>query len=98
MHTATPSPDRERHRTELHWWRQVIDPAEAEFLRTTCPQGTRTILPVCARCQRQVAWSPAFHTHACFACDRWLTDPCAQGCAPCRTRPGRPSGVEGTWR
>ena len=82
----------------LRWWRQVIDPAEEEFLRTTCPQGTRTILPVCADCQRQVAWSSRFHTHACFTCDRWLTGSCTRRCAACTDRPTRPSLVTGAWR
>ena len=97
MYTSTPS-TRARQTAELSWWRQVIDPAEAEFLRTTCPQGTSTILPVCARCQRQVVWSSRFHTHACFTCDRWLTAGCERGCAACPTRPARPSAVQGTWR
>ncbi len=97
MYTNTPSSDRARPATALRWWRQVIDPAEEEFLRTTCPRGTRTILPVCARCQRQVAWSARFHTHACFNCDRWLTTACERGCDPCRARPARPSAVREAW-
>lgn len=97
MRTTTPSPARERH-TGLHWWRQVIDPAEEEFLRTTCPEGTRTIVPICTRCQRQVTWSPRYHTHACFTCDRWLTAACTHGCMACPTRPARPSGVGQNWR
>ena len=97
MYTTNTSPTRAPKTAGLSWWRQVIDPAEAEFLRTTCPQGTRTILPVCARCQRQVMWSPRYHTHACVTCDAWLTG-CDRGCAACRTRPARPSGVQGRWR
>ena len=70
MRTDTSS-SQGRPTAGLHWWRQVIDPAEEEFVRSTCPQGARTILPVCADYQRQVAWSSRYHIHACFTCDRW---------------------------
>lgn len=84
--TASP-----RRASQIVWWRRVDDPAEAEWLRTTSPRGSRNFVPACGRCHKSVGWSERFHAHVCLNCDRWLSPVCATRCEDCAARPARPS-------